>query len=169
MHVDIQQQPSARQRRQWQPGLAEQVMDSFAAINRTKTGGDAPTHQRASLRALGPNLGPMHLSEDIATSKINWFASSRHRFAHSARQVDRVCTRALSRPLALLEADARASRARRDAEATRNPAKRRAKRTRRVRGVGRKTWRPLDTRPHPPTQRRPFRNLGRPGFKKLGN
>ena len=86
--VNIQQHRRASIPRRCQPGLAARVMDSFAAINRTKIAGKAPRHQRASLRVLGPNLGPMHPGENTATSKINWFASSRHRFAHSARRIE---------------------------------------------------------------------------------
>lgn len=115
MRVDNQQHCLQSIVRRCQPGLAQRAMDSFAAINRTKTAGRGETHQRTRQGLCFAPTVPRAYRSPLTSHRAprNTLCSNetpirRHVFADQRR----VCTRALSRPLTLLEADARASRAR---------------------------------------------------------
>jgi hypothetical protein len=109
--VDIQRRPSEIIPRRCQSGLAERVRDSFVEINHAKTAGTAPTHQWTRQRLCADRVLP-RASRSLITSHhalrnplcSNETPGRCHVFADQRR----VCTRALSRPLTLLEASRRA-------------------------------------------------------------
>jgi hypothetical protein len=122
-HVDNQQHRSRSIPRRWQPGRAERVTHGFPACGRANTAVYSTTRQRACwplfVRRADIKTAHVHRLRHCGSTPLPFVIPSRQCLVSAGR----VCTRALSRPLTLLEADARASRARRNAEATRNPCK----------------------------------------------
>ena len=121
--VNIQQHRRASIPRRCHAGLAERVTHGFPAISRANAAVYSTTRQRACwpffVRRADIKTAHVHRLRHCGPTPLPFVLPSRQCLVSAGR----VCTRALSRPLTLLEADARASRARRNAEATRNPCK----------------------------------------------
>ena len=106
--VDIQHRAIQPIDRGCRTGLAARVTHAFARADRTTTAPRLTTHKRPRQRALGPILGPARQRDTIATSKINRFASRRHRFGHSVQRAKGIYARDVAASFTLVERKGRA-------------------------------------------------------------